>query len=146
MSAAAQDGKDWAAWLTMQRSACGGNVTRDLGAGLQSARQRLWLYCCGVRAAIVFGFAALAGAATPGHGADIELGRYLSSECMTCHGTAKADSTIPNIFGLSEVHIVEVIRAYRAKALPNPVMQTIASGLKDEEIAALAAYFATAKK
>ena len=87
-----------------------------------------------------------AGQATDAHTADIELGRYLSSECMTCHGTAKADSTIPNIIGLGQTHFVEVIRAYRAKALPNPVMQTIASRLKDEEIAALALYFATAKK
>ena len=83
---------------------------------------------------------------TDGRGADIELGRYLSSECMTCHGTAKADSTIPIIFGLGETHFVEVIKAYRAKALPNPVMQNIASRLNDDDIAALAAFFATAKK
>lgn len=82
---------------------------------------------------------------TAGHGADVELGRYLSSECMTCHGTAKADSTIPNIYGLGEAHFVEVIRAYRVKALPNPVMQSIAGRLSDEDIAALAAFFETAK-
>ena len=84
--------------------------------------------------------------ATAGHGADIELGRYLSSECMTCHGTAKADSTIPNIFGLGQAHFAEVLRAYRAKALPNPVMQTIAGRLNDEDIAALALYFEIARK
>src|SRR4026209_41067 len=84
--------------------------------------------------------------ATAGHGADIELGRYLSSECMTCHGTAKADSTIPNIFGLSQAHFTDVIQAYRAKTLPNPIMQTIAGRLNDEDIAALALYFATARK
>lgn len=78
--------------------------------------------------------------------ADAELGRYLSTECMTCHGTAKADSTIPNIFGLGRAHFVEILKAYRAKALPNPVMQTIASRLNDEDIAALALYFETAKK
>lgn len=78
--------------------------------------------------------------------ADIEYGRYLSSECMTCHGVSKSDSTIPNIHGLGEVHFVEVVKAYRAKALPNPVMQNIAGRLGDEEIAALAAYFAMAKK
>ena len=86
------------------------------------------------------------GGTGPGYGADAELGRYLSSECMTCHGTAKSDSTIPNIFGLGEVHFAEVLRAYRAKALPNPVMQTIAARLNDEDIAALALYFETAKK
>jgi cytochrome c553 len=91
-------------------------------------------------------FMLIIGGLTTAYGVDVELGRYLSSECMTCHGTAKADSTIPNIFGLGEAHFVEVIRAYRDKKLPNPVMQTIASRLKDDEIAALALYFQTAKK
>jgi cytochrome c553 len=88
----------------------------------------------------------IAGGVTASYGADAELGRYLSSECMTCHGAAKADSTIPNIFGLGQVHFVEVLRAYRAKALPSPVMQTVASRLNDEDIAALALYFETARK
>lgn len=88
----------------------------------------------------------IAGGVTASHAADAELGRYLSSECVTCHGAAKADSTIPNIFGLGQVHFVEVLRAYRAKALPNPVMQTIAGRLNDEDIAALALYFETAKR
>lgn len=80
------------------------------------------------------------------YGADVEYGRYLSTECTTCHGASKADSTIPNIHGLSEAHIAEVVKAYRTKALPNPVMQNVAARLGDEEIAALAAYFATAKR
>ena len=88
----------------------------------------------------------IAGGMTASYAGDAELGRYLSSECMTCHGTAKADSTIPNIFGLGQVHFVEVLMAYRAKALPNPVMQTIAGRLNDEDIAALALYFETAKR
>jgi cytochrome c len=88
----------------------------------------------------------IAGGVTASCAADAELGRYLSSECMTCHGTAKADSTIPNIFGLAQVHFVEVLRAYRAKALPNPIMQTIAGRLNDEDMAALALYFETAKR
>ena len=88
----------------------------------------------------------VAAGATAGYGADAELGRYLSSECMTCHGTAKSDSTIPNIFGLGEARFAEVLRAYRAKALPNPVMQAIAGRLNDDDIAALALYFEIAGK
>ena len=100
----------------------------------------------GERCAVAGYVLTLVGGMGLGFGADVELGRYLSSECMTCHGTAKADSTIPNIFGLGRIHLTEVLRAYRAKALPNPVMQTIAGRLNDEDIAALALYFATAKK
>jgi cytochrome c len=78
--------------------------------------------------------------------ADIELGRYLATECMTCHRSATSVSTIPNIFGLEEAHTAEVLKAYRAQTLPNPVMQTVASRLKDDEIEALAAYFAATKR
>ena len=85
---------------------------------------------------------ATSGAALAG---DIELGRYLSSECTTCHGAAKTDSTIPPIHGLDQRHFVEVLKAYRNKALPNAAMQNIAGRLHDDDIAALAAYFAAAK-
>lgn len=78
--------------------------------------------------------------------ADAELGRYLSSECLTCHGGAGAHDAIPNIHGISETIFAEVVKAYREKRLSNPVMQNIAGRLSDEDIAALAAYFATAEK
>ena len=78
--------------------------------------------------------------------ADVELGRYLATECMTCHGASKTDSAIPDIFGKPESLVDERLKAYRDKSLPNEVMQTVASRLKDDEIAALAAYFRTAKK
>jgi cytochrome c553 len=77
---------------------------------------------------------------------DIELGRYLSSECITCHRGGTAKSAIPNIYGLEEKSFVEVIKAYRDKRLNNAVMQNIAGRLKDEEIEALAAYFARTKR
>ena len=90
--------------------------------------------------------ASIVVAGTAANGADVELGRYLSSECMTCHGVAKSGDTIPDIVGMSEATFAEVVKAYRDKRLPNQVMRNIASRLNDEEIAALAAYFATAKK
>lgn len=78
--------------------------------------------------------------------ADFELGQYLAAECMTCHRAATSVSTIPNIFGLDEAHLSEVLRAYRAKDLSNPVMQNVAGVLKDEEISALATFFSKTGK
>ena len=86
------------------------------------------------------------GVATAARAADIELGRYLASECLTCHRAATADGAIPNIFGVAEPHLVDVIKAYRAKQLPNAVMQNIAGRLTDDEIAALALYFSKTPK
>jgi cytochrome c553 len=77
--------------------------------------------------------------------ADIELGRYLATECVTCHSVATG-GTIPNIFGMAETTFAEVMRAYREKQLPNEVMRSIASRLSDEDIASLALFFATTKK
>ena len=77
---------------------------------------------------------------------DLELGRYLSRECVTCHRGATATRAIPNIFGMTEKTFAEVIRAYRDKRLQNAVMQNIAERLKDDEIEALAAYFARTKR
>jgi cytochrome c len=86
------------------------------------------------------------GVATAARAADIEFGRYLATECLTCHRAATSDSAIPNIFGIAEPHLAEVIKAYRAKQLPNAVMQNIAGRLTDDEIAALALYFSKTSK
>ena len=76
--------------------------------------------------------------------ADVELGRYLAAECLTCHRAPPG--AIPNIFGLAEATFAEVIKAYRSNALANPVMHSIAGRLKDDEIEALAAYFTITKR
>ncbi|HZO47138.1 MAG TPA: c-type cytochrome [Xanthobacteraceae bacterium] len=91
--------------------------------------------------------AALAVATTSSAAAtDVELGRYLATECMTCHRAATAGGAIPNIFGVAEATFAEIVKGYRDGKLPNPVMQNIARRLTDQEIAALARYFATATK
>lgn len=89
------------------------------------------------------GFTVAAGIA---HAGDIELGRYLSSECTACHRDVKGDGAIPVIHGLDRKQLAEALKAYRAKTRPNPVMQNVAGHLQDNDIEALAAYFATLKK
>ena len=79
-------------------------------------------------------------------GADIELGRHLASECMTCHRSAAAGGQIPNIFGLPSDRLTVLLAAYREKKLSNPVMQNIAGRLNDDEIASLALFFSVTKK
>jgi cytochrome c len=78
--------------------------------------------------------------------ADLEFGRYLAAECLTCHRSATTDGAIPNIFGLQEATFAALLKAYRDKKRPNPVMQTVAGRLKDDEIDALAHFFAVTKK
>jgi cytochrome c553 len=74
--------------------------------------------------------------------ADSGLGAYLAGECVTCHRTDVANKGIPPIAGWPEASFIAALQAYKHKARPNIVMQTIAARLQDDEMAALAKYFA----
>ena len=74
---------------------------------------------------------------------DAEYGEYLSGDCTTCHRLDGSDDGIPNITGWPERAFVTAMHAYKQKAREHPVMQMMAGRLSDEEIAGLAAYFAT---
>lgn len=74
---------------------------------------------------------------------DPEYGAYLSGECTTCHQAKGGDAGIPSIVLWPEEEFVIAMQAYKSKTRIHPVMQMIAGRLGDEEIAALAAYFAT---
>lgn len=74
---------------------------------------------------------------------DPAYGEYLSSECTTCHQRDGSDQGIPSITRWPVEDFVVAMHAYKQKLRPHPVMQMMAGRLADEEIAALAAYFAT---
>lgn len=73
---------------------------------------------------------------------DPEYGEYLASECKTCHQIDGNDDGIPSITQWPEADFVVAMHTYKRKLRPHPVMQMMAARLSDEEIAALAAYFA----
>ena len=74
---------------------------------------------------------------------DPEFGEYLASECQTCHQESGGDDGIPSIIAWPEEDFVVAMHAYKQKLRPHPVMQMMAGRLTEEEIAALAAYYAT---
>ena len=74
---------------------------------------------------------------------DPDYGEYLSSECVTCHRADGGDEGIPSITGWPVDDFVVALHAYRSKHRDNQAMQLVASRLSDEEIAGLAAYFAS---
>lgn len=74
--------------------------------------------------------------------ADPAFGQYLSSECVTCHRADGADKGIPPIVGWPTDQFVAVLKSYKVKDRPNEIMQTVAARLSNEEMEALAAYYA----
>ena len=82
----------------------------------------------------------------------IAYGAYLSGECSTCHLSGKAiegsDSEghfngVPGIVGLDSAHFIDAMMAYRSGERTNPAMVSAARALDEEQIAALAAYYAS---
>ena len=97
-----------------------------------------------MRAAPVFvllpALLAAAGGLARGEG-DKALGEYLSSECVTCHQLTGRYQGIPPIVGWPPPVFIAIMGEYRTRKRDNPIMQTIAGRLSEDEIAALAAYF-----
>jgi len=75
---------------------------------------------------------------------DIAYGAYLSSECTACHRAA-GGTDIPSIAGLAPSVFIAGLLSYRNGTRQHLVMNALAQRLGDEEIAALAAYFASAE-
>ena len=76
---------------------------------------------------------------------DVEYGEYLASACVTCHQANGTDQGIPSITGWPTEAFVTVMHAYKNKHRENQVMQQQAGRLANDEIAAIAAYFANLK-
>jgi len=76
--------------------------------------------------------------------ADLPYGEFLANECTACHRDA-GGGDIPSVRGLAPSVFIAGMVAYRSGTREHQVMNTVSRRLGDEEIAALAAYFATAE-
>lgn len=66
-----------------------------------------------------------------------------ASSCTGCHATKPISaSVIPRIAGRKAEDIVQFMREYRSGAWPSSVMGRIAKGFDDQQIDAIAAWFA----
>jgi cytochrome subunit of sulfide dehydrogenase len=75
--------------------------------------------------------------------------RALAATCANCHGTdgrAVAGEAMVVLAGLPQATIVEQLTAFRDGKRPATVMHQIVKGYSDEQIQAIAAYFAAQKK
>lgn len=75
---------------------------------------------------------------------DPEAGKAKSLTCAACHG-GKGISPVgsyPNLAGQKEQYLIAQMTAFRDGTRENAQMTPMASGLSDEDIANLAAYYA----
>lgn len=74
---------------------------------------------------------------------DTEYGEYLSSECVTCHQLSGHADGIPSIVGWPKDALIRALFEYKTNVRSHQVMQNMTTNLGNEEIAALAAFFAS---
>ncbi len=73
------------------------------------------------------------------------LGRTIGSACFGCHGAGSASGAAipPIILGAPAEFIETSLKEFRDGTRPSTIMQRIAKGYTDEEIAAVALYLST---
>ena len=91
---------------------------------------------------LLVGSLSMAGIAAAG---DAEAGKEKAQVCVACHGeTGNGPLTeYPRLDGQYEDYLVQALLDYRSGDRQNAIMAGFASGLSDEDIADLAAWFAS---
>ena len=74
--------------------------------------------------------------------------RNMASACAICHGTdgRTASKDVVPLAGLPAQHIASQMRAFRDGQRPATVMHQIAKGYTDQQIDAMASWFAAQKR
>jgi cytochrome c553 len=99
----------------------------------------------GYALAACFSFAALATGTGSGAAADAEAGRQKAQMCAVCHGLdglARVPDA-PHLAGESTIYLTRQLEAFRSGERQHQQMTIIAQGLTDEDIADLAAWYAS---
>ena len=90
----------------------------------------------------LFALLMVSGAAQAG--GDAEAGKVKAASCGSCHGeNGEGIDPNPPLAGLEEAAQVEMLKAYKDGTREDPMMQMFVSQLSEEDMADLAAYYAT---
>ncbi len=83
----------------------------------------------------------------PAVAGDVEAGKAKSVICAACHGAngISAAPIWPNLAGQKEAYLVKQIKAFKSGERKDPSMAPMVASLTDEDIANLAAYYASLK-
>lgn len=78
---------------------------------------------------------------------DANAGRNLAATCASCHGTngRVVGDTVKPLAGVSAEKIVAAMADFKSGAQPATIMHQISKGYTDDQIKAIAAFFAAQK-
>ncbi len=80
-----------------------------------------------------------------GSAADIKAGQNKSTMCQGCHGIngVSTNPTWPSLAGQQRSYLEKQLQAFRSGTRKNPVMNGLATGLSDQDIENLSAFYAS---
>lgn len=86
-------------------------------------------------------------AASAQAGGDASAGKAKAGSCAGCHGAnGEGGGPNPPLAGMKEAQFVTAMKDYKSGKRANPVMKNFATPLSDQDIANMAAYYASLKK
>ena len=90
-------------------------------------------------------FCFLSLAATNIYAADADAGKAKAGTCAGCHGAEgiSANPDWPNLAGQKANYLISQMKAFRDGDRKNALMSPMASGLSDDDIANIAAYYSS---
>jgi cytochrome c553 len=93
----------------------------------------------------LFSLVLAAAFATPASAADPTAGRKTAQQCQTCHGIEGVGKMpdVPNIGGESADYLTTQLHHFRSGDRKHEQMSIIAAGLSDQDIANVAAWYAS---
>ena len=99
-----------------------------------------------VAAAVAVAIAVLGGMAAIAQVGDAKSARSLAASCANCHGTGGVSvGEVESLAGKPREEIVRKLQEFKSGARPAPIMNQLAKGYTDEQIEALAGWFAAQK-
>jgi cytochrome c553 len=77
---------------------------------------------------------------------DVQAGKAKAAGCVACHG-ANGQGVPPNpaLAGKAEDQLLQAMKDYKSGKRENPIMKALAAPLSDQDMANLAAYYASLK-
>jgi len=96
---------------------------------------------------LTLAIAATVALSSPAFAGDVAAGKAKAATCAACHGAegVSAVPMYPNLAGQKEAYIAKQLKDFKAGTRKDPVMSAMAMPLSDEDIANLAAYYASLK-
>ena len=94
---------------------------------------------------IVAGLVFLAATQPASAAGNVAAGKKKALQCQTCHGMDGLSKLpeAPNLAGQVEIYLIKALGDYKSGERKNEMMSVVAPDLKDNDIADLAAYYAS---